>query len=288
MTQLSLSEKLEVIKNLMSSSIIAIIALLVIVFLGFLFITTNRHNAKESKKVYLSLYVASILALLIQYGSSLGKMVDYFMNHVFILIYFPNLAIYLLAIIISNIMMWRSLFHSEDKALKVINTVAFCSIHYLFILLLNVIATKKLNIFEITSVYENKSALALIELSSFIFILWILFIAIYLVVRKFQRKNEDLVLDEIPLESRYNLNQPIRSVEAPDEVITNAKSLLLKKEQVVERKPVSTLYDSMLTVEDYKLLLELLKEQQHKEKISEEELQMPEFKNFNPMYRSIK
>ena len=107
MTQLSFSEKLEVIKNLLSSAVIAIVFLLVIVFLGFLFITTNRHNAKESKKVYLSLYVASLLALLIQYGSSLGKMVDYFMNHVFILIYFPNLAVYFLAIIVTNIVMWK-------------------------------------------------------------------------------------------------------------------------------------------------------------------------------------
>lgn len=290
MTQLSLSEKLEVIKNLMSSSVIAIVFLLVIIFLGFLFITTNRHNAKESKKVYLSLYVASFLALLIQYGSSLGKMVDYFMNHVFILVYFPNLAVYFLAIIVTNIIMWKSLFSSENKALRIINTTAFCIIHYLFILLLNTISMNKLNIFEVTSVYKNNDALALIELTSSIFIIWILLLGIYrIIIRKFQLKEEELVLDEIPEESRYNLNRPIISIDSPREVLANTKGTTLKEEKpLVKQEAVSNLYDSMLTVEDYKLLLELLKQQKHKEEISEKELEMPSFGDFNPVYRSIK
>ena len=128
MLQVSLAEKLEILKKTMFSSGISIIALAIILFIGFLFATTNKHNSKESKKIYILLYITCGFALLIKYAKSLMDLVDYFMNHVFILVYFPNLAIYFLAIIISNIMMWKSMFKNENKSLKIVNTLPICTI----------------------------------------------------------------------------------------------------------------------------------------------------------------
>ena len=163
-------------------------------------------------------------------------------------------------------------------------------IHYLFILLLNTISINKLNIFEVTSVYKNSDAIALIELTSSIFIIWILLLGIYRTIfKRFQIKEEELVLDEIPEESRYNLNRSIISIDSPREVLANTKNTTLKEEKpLVQQEAVSSLYDSMLTVEDYKLLLELVKQQKQREDISEKELEMPSFREFNPVYRSIK
>lgn len=290
MLQVSLSEKLEVLKNVMASSLTSIIILLIILFLGFLFITTNRHNAKESKKVYILLYITCLLALFIQYRDSFGKMIDYFMNHVFILIYFPNLAVYILAIIIVNIVMWKSMFQRDDKTLKIMNTVAFCSIHYLLVLLLNVISSKGLDIFEATSVYGNKSALALIELSSSIFVLWILLITIYQLIKKYQ-KGKELVLDEIPEESKYNIKMPssIAVVDIPERVY--ATENIEKKKEIEEKreKDIVDVYDNMLTLEDYKLLLELLKKSRSKDQIKEEEFS-PRYpvNDFQTLYGKLK
>lgn len=288
MLQVSFSEKLEVLKDVMSSSVISLVILAIILFIGFLFATTNRHNAKESKQVYLLLYTVCILALIIQYASSLGNMVDYFMNHVFIQIYFPNLAIYVLAIIFSNIIMWKTMFKSDNKTLKWINTIAFCIIHYLLILLLNVISTKGLNVFELTSVYGNKKALALIELSSSTFVLWILLIGIYFLIHKFLNRKKELVLDEIPVESKYRIEKPIMEVEAPIKVLSNKRPNLIEKVEVKEEKS-ENIYDSMLTVEDYKLLLNLLKEQRHKEQITKEELEEEQkLGELTALYRSVR
>lgn len=290
MLQVSLSEKLEVLKNVMASSLTSIIILLIILFLGFLFITTNRNNAKESKKVYILLYITCLLALFIQYRDSFGKMIDYFMNHVFILIYFPNLAVYILAIIIVNIVMWKSMFQRDDKTLKIMNTVAFCSIHYLLVLLLNVISSKGLDIFEATSVYGNKSALALIELSSSIFVLWILLITIYQLIKKYQ-KGKELVLDEIPEESKYNIKMPssIAVVDIPERVY--ATENVEKKKEIEEKreKDIVDVYDNMLTLEDYKLLLELLKKSRSKDQIKEEEFS-PRYpvNDFQTLYGKLK
>lgn len=276
MLQVSLAEKLEILKKTMFSSSISIIALAIILFIGFLFATTNKHNSKESKKIYILLYITCGFALLIKYAKSLMDLVDYFMNHVFILVYFPNLAIYFLAIIISNIMMWKSMFKNENKSLKIVNTIFFCGIHYLFVLLLGTISKNNLNIFELTSVYSDKTALSLIELTSFLFIIWIILTGIYSIVRRIIGPNEELVLDEIPEDSKYKIKieKPYRIVESPKEAFETKERKQAVPQMTSEKQAqVQAIYDSMLTVEDYKILLELLKEYRYKEKIEASELQ---------------
>lgn len=271
MLEVSFSEKIGILTKIMTASIGPIIALVIIIFIGFLFITTNRHNRKDSKKIYILLYITVIIALLIQYSSNLYSLLNYFIDHVFIVIYFPNLAIYLLAIIITNILMWKSMFKSDDKPLKVMNTIAFCIIHYLFILLLTMISSKNLNIFELTAIYGNKEAFTLIELTAFTFTIWILLITVYQIIRKIGLKNKDLVLEEVEIESKYNSSKEsmIISVIPPIQVFA-PKRIENKKEQIDD---MTKLYDSMLTVEDYKLLLDLLKSYHHKEEIKKEELE---------------
>ncbi len=276
MLQVSLAEKLEILKKIMFSSSVSIITLAIILFIGFLFATTNKHNSRESKKIYILLYITCGFALIIKYAPSLMNLVDYFMNHVFILIYFPNLAVYFLAIIISNILMWKSMFKNDDKSLKIINTIFFCSIHYLFVLLLGIISKNNLNIFELTSVYGDKIALSLIELSSLLFVIWILLIGIYFIVKKIIGTNHGLVLEEVPEDSKYKIKQekPYVIVEPPVESFEVKERKSMKPSLTDEKKKqVEAIYDSMLTVEDYKILLELLKEYRYKEKIEQTELQ---------------
>ena len=234
--------------------------------------TTNRHNREDSKKIYILLYMTAIIALLIQYSSNIFSLIDYFIDHVFIVIYFPNLAIYLLALVITNILMWKSMFKSDDKPLKVMNAVAFCIIHYLFILLLTIISSERLNIFEITSIYGNKEAFTLIELTSFTFTVWILFMTVYRIIRKIRIKNKKLILEEAGIESKYsnsNKEQTIIPITPPIQAFVSKKV----KESKEQADNMIKLYDSMLTVEDYKLLLDLLKAYRHKETLKKEELE---------------
>jgi len=275
MLEVPLNEKLGILIKIMTTSIVPIITLAIIIFIGFLFITTNRHNKEDSKKIYILLYIIVIIALMIQFSSNLLSLIDYFVDHVFIVIYFPNLAIYLLAIVITNILMWKSMFKSDDTPQKIINTIAFCIIHYLFILLLSVISSNNLNIFEITSVYGNKEALSLIELTSITFSIWILLIIAYRIIRKIGRKNDELILEEIGIESKYNNSkeQPIMLVSSPIQAFAKKK---VEKESDNNLK----LYDSMLTLEDYKLLLNLLKAYHHKEEVKTEDLENAYQKDF--------
>lgn len=151
-------------------------------------------------------------------------MFDYMMNNFFIAVYFPNLAIYFAAIITTNIILWISIFNRKiTKWIRTINTATFCIIHYLLILIINIIIKNKLDIFDTTSIYQNKNALALIELSSAVFVSWILFLIIYKIIRVYQQKKE-----ESYNETESNPEQIIIENPAPEPII--------KTETVYKRK----------------------------------------------------
>ncbi len=62
-----------------------------------------------------------------------------------------------------------------------------------------------------------------------------------------------------------------------------------KEEKKAEKKEMKNIYDSMLTVEDYKLLLQLLKEHRHKEEIKVDDLkEQHKLEEFTTLYGKAK
>lgn len=191
MSKLSLLDKLKILGDITSSSNLFVMAIVILIALAALLIATSTKTKKISKFICMAIYGSIVIVSLIFYREELFNMFDYMMNNFFIAIYFPNLAIYFAAIITTNIILWISIFNRKvTKWIRTINTVIFSIIHYLLILIINIIIKNKLNIFDATSIYQNKNALALIELSSTIFISWILFLIIYKIIRVYQQKKE--------------------------------------------------------------------------------------------------
>lgn len=295
MKDLSFLDKLKVLVDVSSSSGLCIASIFVIVFLAFMMITTNKRNSKQTKIFYSIIYIILIIVMFIQYGSSFSTMFDYMMNNLFIAIYFPNLAIYLAAIIATNIILWKTVFNfKEDKLLKVINTIIYSIMHYLLILILNVVNSSEIDVFDNASVYSNNDALALIGLSSTIFMVWIIFIIIYKIIRGRQKSYEICK----PIKKRLPSN--IIEVAVPKVVkeVIKIKEEIVKTEEPVKKLPPNILevavpkevkevikireevvpkvveqpsivnfyqqeelkkYENMLTLDDYKTVIEILK-----------------------------
>ena len=278
MTKMTLSDKLKVLVTVSQSSKLLMAAVIVfLLFLAYLFFTTNKKNAKTGKKIYLSYYFFILIFIIITYGSSLTKMFDYMMNNFFIALYFPNLAIYLAAIIATNIILWVSVFSFKtSKAIKNINITMFCIMNYLLALLLNIITSKKIDVFSQESIYANKNAQALIELSSLVFIVWVIFLVIYRVIRAYQNRNKDYpveVIKEVP-------KLPKGIIEIPSPVFVKAQPS--KKEEIIQPSSAIEEYEKMLTLYDYKIVLNILKEQKEKErleKIRKEQIMRQEKEN---------
>lgn len=261
MTTISMLDKLKTVAHL-SNNVFNIAVIAFLVFISFLFITTNKNNAKQSRKAYIALYAILFIVVLIRYYNSLPTMFDYFMDNLFDVIYFPNIAVYIGAIIASNIIMLVSIFSTNThKYIKVINVIISSFLDYLFVLAVNVINSKKIDVFNIESLYSNSNVHSLIELSSNIFVLWILFLVIFkIVISIIEKKNEKGPNKVTVKHVGYDVKKSSNEVKFPNNVLLTNTPVIIKRDDYGKKKDDSdVLYDGMFTKDDYRLMLSILK-----------------------------
>ena len=357
MSKLSFIDKMGILVEVSKSSKLFILVLILLVVLGAVFSTTNRETAKRNKIIYILVTIFIMVLIVATYHAPLGNMFGYMMDNFFIAAFFPNLAIYCAALIIMNIILWISLFdYRTSNSIKMLNIFIYVIMNYLLALVLNVINSNGLDIFTQSSVYGNKQATALIELSSLIFLVWILFLIIYKIILVYLRKDykpkvkkilvkrtvkklpENYEPTLIPSIVQSSINTFNKQEETPEiigmtDIIpqessktigikdifstekdikytsndnhslisnlfidddededtdfvplldqkkeeTNTKPIIFEEPVIIESHEVDQdeelrkSFEKLLTLEDYKLLLRMLKEQKEKDKIKEQE-----------------
>ncbi len=261
----SFLEKLAILLEVSKSSIFFIIALIVIAALGLILITTNRMNVKSSRRVFILLYIFIFSFTFLLYKDSLANMFEYLMNNLFVIIYFPNLAVYFAAIIITSIILWFSVFSFKTSDIvKNINIIVYLIMSYLLVVLLSIVNDQKLDVFNQASIYGNKSAQAIIELSSVLFIAWIIFLLLYKGIMTYltkdkvqgKKKNTRIVV------KNGNRYLPKNVKEVPVPYVVKATSTVPQ----IKKKSDISYYDNLLTIEDYKIILAMLKKKKEQEK----------------------
>ena len=267
MEKLSFFDKLKVLLDVSLSSKLFLLVIAFIIFIGVVFYTTNKKNYKTTRTIYLVCMLFIVVFLIMSYYSSIGNLIDNLMNNIFILIYFPNLAVYVAALIISNVILLVSIFNYKvSKLIKNINITVYCILSYILALILSLISKYNLDVFSNESVYQNKSAQALIELSSVIFIVWILFLIVYKLIMIYLKKDFKTPVEKVVVKKRVKvLPDYINEVTIPNIVRDRTKKEekpvivpLTKEEKILKQ------LDNSLTIEDYKILLKVLKEKQKK------------------------
>ena len=276
MTQTTILEKFKIVFEISKSSNLFIAVIAFIILIAIVALTTNKQNAKRGKKIYGLVYATILMAILIFYYDSLGQMFDYMRNNFFIVLYFPNIAVYLAAIVITNIILLISVFNFKtSKLIKNINIIIYAIIHYLLAIVLNIITKNNLDIFSQISIYSNKEAQAMIELSGGIFILWIIFLILYKIIINYQQKDvAPVVQRKVVVKKVRILPENILEVKSPDFV----KSLPQQKEEkeitqaLPELIPVMNIEDK----QEKELLEQQLEEANIKLKLAEEQIKVHE------------
>jgi len=315
MEKMTLGKELSILFKLISTNSISIVALILLVLLAIVFITTNKKTAKFTKYIYLSIYTIITVFIIIVYNKYILDFIDYLMNNLFVAIYFPNLAIYFGAIIISNIIALISIFNLRiTKLIRNINIIMFSIINFLLILLVGVITDHKLDIYSLTSIYDNRNAHALIELTSILFILWMIFLIIYRCIRIYQINKygeketvkviekqvekiiekpvveEKIVKERILPENIVEVSIPNFAKQGSLEIALDEKDLEYRTNIEVEKRINTKIreahaFDKMLTKDDYIVLLNLLKQNKNKplEKLGEDKVE-DDFDDFEDDY----
>lgn len=256
MGPLSFIEKIQMVGNLIVSSPLYSVALLVILFLLYLFITTNGSNKKESRKAYMLIYLAACVFFAFQYGNSFLSLIDYTVNQMFITYYFPNIVIYLLILVVTNVILWKTIFSDTiAKSVKLLNSSIFGIIIYLFILVLSLINELKLDVFNLEELYSSTQVRSIMELSMMVFTVWVCVLVVYKLIRKHQRKKNVFRVDEVSgyeivnhrnYDSCINMNSRTKFIEPVVETV--------KQEN----------HPELFTLYEYKMLSKILKEEKVK------------------------
>ena len=269
MSKISLVEKWGILLEVTKSSYWFLLIIALLSILGIMLLNTNKKTKNRNKIIYIAFSSIIVVLVIIMYHGPITNIFDYMMNNFFIAIYFPNLAIYFAALIIMNIILWISLFHKKTSdIIKKTNIIVYILMNYLLILILSIINKENLDVFTQSSVYNNKNATALIELSSLLFIVWIIFLIIYKVILNYLTKDEKEKIKKIIVTKAVKiLPDNFEPIHVPNYSYGNMskKKKEISEKEYQENKKLTQKFENLLTVDDYKLLLKILKEQKEKE-----------------------
>ena len=171
MVEIGFLDKLNIIYEfLKNNSLILLVMLLIITIIMDLLYGNNK---KDTKKLYVFIIILLLVYTMFNYYKPLFNIIDVYIENIFKLTYFPSIIDYFTMILITIIIQIISC-KKCSKTHKNINLWVGIIIEVLFVI--NIIAMNgiSVNLNTITSIYENDLLLSIFQLSSIIFVIWII------------------------------------------------------------------------------------------------------------------
>ncbi len=173
---------------LKSNSIIALISLLIVFIIIDLLYGKNK---KETKRLYITIIILIMIYIILIYYKPLFNILDIYITYIVKLSYFPSIIEYFTFILITIIIQIISIKKSK-KVLKNINIWIGIILELLFIINLVAMNNITIDLNSITSIYENDLLLSIFQISSIIFIIWVIINLLVFIVSLFLEKKVEL------------------------------------------------------------------------------------------------
>lgn len=175
MNDFSLMEKLEILMNIIGSSPLFLYCSMMAIVILIFFIINLKRNKKINKFFFIGVWISLLLILIIKYNEIIFKMFDDLLDYIFKILYFPDLPIYIIVLIISNFFFIFSIFSKEmEKSYKLLNTTIAIILDVILVLVVDIVSKNNIDIYNNVNIYSNSSLLVLLELSVGIFASWLL------------------------------------------------------------------------------------------------------------------
>lgn len=188
MIQVNILEQLKTLFNIfINNKNVLIISIISFVSLFALILTSILKNKKITKIICFIIYFGIFGTLFYFYHIQIWSFIDYLMNNIFIFLFFPNLAVWTLVIIITNIILVKSIINlNENKIKKIINIIFFVLFNIIFYLIIDNVINNKVNVYEQLSIYTNNDLMILIQLGMNIFLIWLVLLLIIKLANKIE------------------------------------------------------------------------------------------------------
>lgn len=241
MKYLSIIEKFKILFDTLMSFKFIFILIILMLILTILFICKKMSNKKYVIFMSLSMVLTFIISI-VKNHKILSNTFDNFTTIFFNGIYFPSIYIYISVLIVILLAFIASILNSKKKKIyKIINSVTFIINNIFFIIILNIIAKNNINVFEISSLYTNKSLVAILELNMGLFILWITTLSIIYIT--------NIICDKITSKKNVTEETLVKDVEPVIEKMNTTEDLLPKEETLFTKNvtDVPMIKEEMLT-----------------------------------------
>lgn len=161
----------------------------IIVLLLFLFLVLNAKFDNKIVKCGFLVIVLSIIFTTVYLNQSYAVYsIDYLIKAIMNYIYFPSTVIYFVIVICSGIFMIISNFRKCSKFRKVLDSIFFSSIYFLFFNFIIAVSNAGLDLADKVSLYKNDLVLSIIQLSNLIFVVWLIVMFFYKLYNFFKKK----------------------------------------------------------------------------------------------------
>ena len=203
MVDFSLIEKLKALMNLISSSPLFLFCCMLGVAVLILYLISIKKNKNINKWIFICIWIFLALILIFNYNTIILDLIDNLFDNLFSALYFPDLAVYIVILIISNFTFFYSVISKKlSKKNKVLNFISALIIDVLLIPIIDIVQKNNINIYEKLTVYSNTNLLILLELTSAIFTSWILISLLFKAYSKLKKydkvnKKPEIVFEDI-------------------------------------------------------------------------------------------
>ena len=193
MADLSMVEKIKLFfSTAVSTPFFIAYALVGLLLIVFMIIDIKKHK-KFSKIIYIVSGIFLITFFVIKYFNIILKVIDSFIEILLKALYFPNLGIYIFMLIIINAtFIYHVISKKVYKSSKIIASIITIIVDFIFIMIIGIISSEKIDITSEVKLYSDSTILTLLQISMALFSsLYILlgFVILSHRFKKYDKKN---------------------------------------------------------------------------------------------------
>ena len=199
MADLSITQKIKLFFNTAVSTPFFILYAVIGIFLVVFMIFDIKKKKRFSKVIYILSGLFLISFFFIKYFNVILKVIDSFVEIILKALYFPNLGIYVVMLIITNgTFIYNLISKKTSKSAKGITGVINIIIDFIFIMIVGIISSEKIDVTSEVKLYSDTTILTLLQISMALFASQYLLLLLIMASHKFKRfdkKDNKLVVD---------------------------------------------------------------------------------------------
>lgn len=186
---MSFLEKLQLVFQYAFSSFLEM-SLLILTLLFFVLLALNiKHKKKIINYVAIVVMVLFMWVIIFLNKDYAVYCVDFLLKGIMKYVYFPSTVVYFFIIFLTTVILVITVVSNQLTLFKkVINYLCFGMLYFLFFSFIGIIVNKGVNLADKVQLYTNDLLLAIVQISNFVFIGWLIYTIFWHLFRYFKKK----------------------------------------------------------------------------------------------------